>query len=128
MRKYDSITMFRKVGCGNVYLIINEEDGAFYNLIIKGDMCREAPCGESWFNSLASILTYALRRSIWEGTTQKAIVKHLLNHRCNMAIPNQEHITSCSDAIGKMVLEYLKARNLDEEKEVTIQKAETAKV
>jgi hypothetical protein len=65
-------------------------------------------------NAIASILTYALRRSLWEGNTQKAIVRHLLNHRCNMAIPNKEHITSCSHAIGVMVLEYLKARGLDE--------------
>lgn len=114
MRVYDAITMCRKVGCGSIYCIFSEDEGAFYNLIIKGDNAKEAPCGESWMNAMASVLTYALRHSVWEGTTQRAIVKHLLNHRCNMAIPNAEHITSCSDAIGRMVLEYLKARNLDE--------------
>ena len=125
MRVYDSITMHRKVGCGNIYVIFNEEEGAFYNLIIKGDNAKESPCGESWMNAMASILTYALRRSVWEGNAQQAIVKHLLNHRCNMVVANHEHITSCSDAIGRMVLEYLKARNLDEiekEKEADLQK------
>jgi thiazole synthase ThiGH ThiG subunit len=114
MRVYDAITMQRKIGCGNIYCIFNEKEGEFYNLIIKGDNAKEAPCGESWLNSMAAILTYALRRSMWEGTAQKAIVKHLLNHRCQVVVPNSEHIVSCSDAIGRMVLEYLKARGLDE--------------
>lgn len=114
MRVYDAMTLHRKVGCGNIYCIFSEEDGQFYNLIVKGDMAREAPCGESWLNAIAAVLTYALRKSLWEGTAQKAIVKHLLNHRCNTAVPNKEHITSCSDAIGRMVLEYIKSRGLDE--------------
>ena len=114
MKTFDSITMSRQVGCGNVYVIFVEEDGAFNRCFIKGDNAKESPCGESWMNAMASILTFSLRKSIWEGNTQKAIVKHLLNHRCNMATPNQEHIVSCSDAIGRCVLEYLKARNLDE--------------
>jgi hypothetical protein len=114
MRVYDSITMTRKVGCGNIYCIFNEDSGEFYSLIIKGDNSRETACGESWFNSLSAILTYALRRSLWEGTTQKALVKHLINHRCQKVVPSEEHIVSCSDAIGKMVLEYLKARGFDE--------------
>lgn len=114
MRNHESLTMFRKVGCGNVYCIFSENDGEFYNLIIKGDMARNTPCGESWLSAIASVLTYALRKSLWEGTAQKAIIKHLLNHRCNMAVPNIDHITSCSDAIGRMVLEYIKSRGLDE--------------
>jgi hypothetical protein len=117
MRVYDSITMSRKVGCGNIYCIFSESDGEFYNLIIKGDNAREADCGESWLNAMAAILTYALRRSIPEGHSYRAIIKHLENHRCQKSVPNAEHIVSCSDAIGKMVLEYVKAR--EEEKEET---------
>ena len=115
MRVYDAITMHRKVGCGSIYCIFSEDDGEFYNLIIKGDNAREAPCGESWLNAMAAILTYALRQSLWEGTAQKAIVKHLLNHRCQTVVPNAERVVSCSDAIGKMVLEYIKARGLEDE-------------
>jgi hypothetical protein len=123
MRDYSTITMTRKVGCGAVYCLFIEEDGAFHKLFIRGDNAKETPCGESWLNSLAAILTYALRRSVWEGTSKKAIVKHLLNHRCNNPTRNwqtKEESLSCSHAIGIMVLEYLKARNLDvieEEKE-----------
>jgi len=116
MKDFNATTMFRKVGCGAIYCIFNEDEGAFYNIEIKGDNAKETPCGESWFNSMSKILTYALRRSVWEGDTQRAIVKQLLGNRCNMISPNKDHIVSCSDAIGKMVLEYLKARGLAEEK------------
>jgi hypothetical protein len=114
MKDFDAITLYRKVGCGNLYVIINEEEGAFVSLVIKGDLARETPCGESWFNALGAILTYALRRSVWEGTTKRAIIKHLCGHRCNTVIPNKDHILSCSDAIGQCVLEYIKSRGLDE--------------
>jgi len=126
-REYDALTMHRKVGCGSVFVIINEVEGVFYNIIIKGDNAKETPCGESWLNAMAAILTYALRQSIWEGTAQEAIVKHLKNHRCSMAVPNKEHIVSCSDAIGRCVLEYLKARGLDEEEKSTQQNIEKEK-
>jgi hypothetical protein len=114
MRDFEAITLSKKVGCGMIYCIFNEEEHSFYNLEIKGDMAKEAPCGESWFNSVAAILTYALRRSVWEGTTKKAIIKHLVGHQCNGFVANKEHIKSCSDAIGKMVLEYIKSRGIDE--------------
>ena len=117
MRVYESLTFYRKCGCGNVYLIVNEDEGAFYNIIIKGDTAKELPCGESWFNSLSAILTYALRHSLWEGTSNKAIVKHLLNHRCNNPMRDwktKEVVTSCSHIIGQMLLEYIKSRGLDE--------------
>jgi len=119
MRTYDAITFHRAVGCGNIYCIFNEKDDEFYNLIIKGDNAREAPCGEVWLNAMAAILTYALRRAVNEVNAKRAIVKHLLNHRCHMAIPNREHITSCADAIGRMVLEYIKSKGLDEIEEET---------
>jgi len=124
-RVYEALTMRKRVGCGNIFIIINEIEGAFYNIIIKGDNAKSSPCGESWQNAMAAVLTYALRQSIWEGTTQRAIVKHLKNHRCSIIIPNQEHIVSCVDAIGKCVLEYLKARGLDEEEKEKDSKEET---
>jgi hypothetical protein len=58
-------------------------------------------------------LTFALRRSLWEGTTQRGIIKHLQHQRCPSAVPNKDHIVSCSDAIGRCVLEYLKRCDLE---------------
>lgn len=116
MKVYEAMTLSRKVGCGSIYCIFNEKEYEFHNIIIKGDMPRDTPCGESWMAALASILTFALRRSIWEGTAQKALVKHLLNHRCNNPLKDwntKEVVTSCSHAVGVMILEYLKSRNYD---------------
>ena len=117
MKEYEDITMSRKVGYGNIYCIFVEDEGAFHKLFIKGDSAREATCGESWMSSIAALLTFALRRTVWKGTTQKAIVKHLLHHRCNNPIKNwetKEEMLSCSHAIGIMVLEYLKGRGYDQ--------------
>jgi hypothetical protein len=124
MRVYDALALHRKVGCGSIYCIFNELDNEFYNLIIKGDNASEAPCGESWLNAMAAILTYSLRRAIWDGHAKQAIVKHLLNHRCQMVVPNKEHIVSCADAIGRMVLEYIKSRGLDEIEEKEVEEAQ----
>lgn len=108
MKDYPTLTIKKQVGCGSVYTIFLEESGAFKRIMIRGDMCKEAPCGSSWFDALAAILTFSLRRALWEGTVDKGIIKHLKNHRCNMALPNKEHISSCPDAIGKAVEQYLR--------------------
>ena len=114
MKDYPSITISKKVGCGNIHLVFMEDEGAFYNLLIFGDMSKECPCGDSWFKSIARLLTFSLRRSIWEGTTRKGIVKQLLNQRCANATPNKDNIVSCADAIARAVLEYAKTKDLTE--------------
>src|SRR3990167_6053920 len=106
MKDYESLTIEKKIGCGNVYLIFIEDEDTFHRLFIRGDMAKECPCGESWFNAVAKLLTFALRRSFNEDNTKEAIIKQLLGHRCSIVIPNKEHIISCSDAIAKAVLEY----------------------
>ncbi len=117
MKEFNSITISKTVGCGKIYCIFNESEDVFDNLIIKGSNAKEALCGEVWMNAMAKILTYALRRSVWEGTTKRAIVKQLLGHRC-YASPNKDKTTSCVDAIARCVLEYSKSRDLiNEEKE-----------
>lgn len=112
--KFDNnITIAKPVGCGTIYCIFTERGDSFNRLFIKGDMAKSCPCGESWLNSLAALLTFSLRRSIWEGTTNKAIVKHLMFQRCPSAVANKDHIVSCADAIGRCVLEYLKRCDLE---------------
>ena len=84
-----------------------EDDNAFHKLFIKGDPDK-MPCGGCWLEAMARILTYALRRGIWEGTVNDGVIKQLLNIRCNTLPPNEAHVLSCADAIGKCVQEYLK--------------------
>jgi len=109
----EALTFAKSVGCGMIYCIFEEREGAFHKLRIRGDAEKETPCGEAWFRPVASLLTFALRRSIFEGITMRAIVKQLQHQRCPSAVPNKDHIVSCSDAIGRCVLEYLKRCDLE---------------
>jgi hypothetical protein len=125
MKDYPTITISKWIPCGNIYCLFLEEDDSFHRLTIKGDMAKECLCGESWLNSIAKLLTYAMRRSIWEGNTKDGIIKQLLGQRCPSYVSNKEHILSCSDAIARCVLEYSKSRDLinEEEKTTTQEKA-----
>ena len=105
---YKITTICKKVGaCGNIYCLFLEDEDAFHKVQIKGDIGK-MPCGRCWLEAMARILTYALRRGLWEGSTDQGIIKQLKGIRCNSLPANAEHITSCSDAIGKALDEYLK--------------------
>jgi len=118
MKDYETVTITKMVGCGHIYCLFLEEEDTFHKLFIKGDMTKDTLCGESWFNSIAKLLTFALRRSSWEGNTKRGIVKQLLNQRCPNAIVNKDRTVSCADAIARAVLEYAKSRDwIQEEKE-----------
>lgn len=127
MKPLPTITIRKEVPCGHLYCIFIENDDTFHRLHIKGDMARECPCGESWFNAIGKLVTYAMRRSIWEGNTEDGVIKQLLGQRCPSYRANKEHIQSCSDAIARCVLEYSKSRDLIDEK-VTLQKAQEAEM
>ena len=106
-----SLTYCRKVGCGNLFIIfIEHHNGNFHKLLLRGDMSKETPCGESWFWGLARILTFAIRRALSEGedALEQALVKHMMNQRCNMCFVGTD--LSCMDAIAKAVREYIKSK------------------
>lgn len=106
--EYKTITIFKKVGsCGTINLRFLEDDNAFHRVFITGD-ADKMKCNPMWLEALSRMLTYALRRGIWEGTTDEGIIKQLTNIRCNEVSANQDHICSCPDAIGKACREYLK--------------------
>ncbi len=110
-----SLTYCRRVGCGNLFIIfIEHHNDNFNKLLIRGDMSKETPCGNSWFWGLAKILTFAIRRALSEGndTMERALIKHMLNHRCNAAYVGTD--LSCLDAIAKAVKEYLKEKMKNE--------------
>ena len=117
MKDYKTTTISKKVGCGRIFCLFLEDDGVFYKLFIKGNHAKETACGESWFCAIAKLITYSMRRSIWEGNTKEGIIKQLLGQRCSMAIADpKEHVVSCSDAISKCVLKYCKMRDLVKDK------------
>ena len=96
-------------------MIFLEDEGVFHKLFITGAMTRETPCGTSWMDALARIITYSIRRGLWEKNIETGIIKQLLNVRCNSTIPNKEKICSCSDAIGKGLKDYAEIRGLKDE-------------
>jgi hypothetical protein len=105
---YPTTTVTKRVGaCGSIHLLFQEDEGAFHKVVIMGDI-EKIPCGKCWLEAMGRILTYALRRAIWEGTAEIGIVEQLLNIRCNELPPNKERICSCADAIGKAVKQYLR--------------------
>lgn len=103
-----SITIRKRICQGHLYCIFEQgKDGEFKKLHIKGST-KATPCGESWIDPMSKIITFALRRALWEGSAQQGILKHLFGHRCNECAVNADRTTSCTDAIAKSVDEYLK--------------------
>lgn len=104
-----SVTLAQRVGsCGTIYCIFVEgTEGEFKRLFIKGAMGKNTPCGEAWLEPIAKILTFALRRSLFEGSVDRGIIRQLRGVRCNNIAPNGDHITSCPDAIAKILTRYL---------------------
>ena len=110
--EYKSITITKKINpCGHIHAIFLEDQDCFHKMFIKGPGTK---CGEVWMDSLAKILTYALRRAEFEGTIEDGIIKQLLNVRCNNVVVNKDHICSCPDAIGKAIIQYLKIKAVEE--------------
>jgi len=107
METKPSTTIRKRICKGHIYCTFVEgREGEFNRLELKGNMSRETDCGESWLQPMAKLLTFSLRRAIWEGTTERAIIKHLKGHRCNSMPPNKDHVCSCTDAICKCIEEY----------------------
>ena len=103
-----SITFSRKVACGHIYATFAEFDnGTFHKLLLSGDMTKEAPCGSSVLWSFQKVLTFALRRAFKEGgdTLDIGLIKHLQYHQCNRFHVGVDK--SCSDAVAKLVQQYL---------------------
>lgn len=109
MDDFHSTTYSKRICKGHIYCTFVEgSQGEFNRLILKGNMAKETPCGESWLEPLARLITFSLRRAIWEGTVDKGILKHLAHHRCNNMPPNKDKVCSCTDAVEKCIREYLK--------------------
>jgi hypothetical protein len=90
--------------CDNIYVTIaskNEEPDKIDFIRISGGT-KDNECGCSFLDSLADLLTFSIRR-IRNIHESRAICKNLRMHRCNKVKPNREHITSCADALGRVL-------------------------
>jgi hypothetical protein len=115
-----SKTIQKSVGCGHIYCtFIEHKNGNFYKLLIDGTMTKESPCGSSWLNSIARILTYAIRRSTEEDNKDNkkdfkttslyhGVIKQLVGHNCNVRSRVTE--TSCAGAIASAIKDYVRSK------------------
>jgi hypothetical protein len=67
---------------------------------------RSNECGCSYLETLGDLLSFSIRR-IRNKHEAVAICKALRDHKCNKQTPNPEHITSCSDALGRVLMDVL---------------------
>lgn len=105
-RTYPERTITKKTGCGSLHVIIaRKHDGKFHFIKIINE--KDNACGNSWADGISDLLTFALRRATPEEVTP--LLKNLMGHYCNNQKPNKDHITSCIDAIGKILREELGA-------------------
>ena len=127
--EYETISISKKVGCGDICCMFEEDEKTFHKLTIVLHGTRETlkcphcdkeiegeykHCEDIWFVIASKIITYGLRRGIWEGTIERGLLKHLINKtfKCKRYIPNKDHICSCPDAIGEIITKYGHMRDL----------------
>ncbi len=101
MLQSNSKTYRKVLPCLKLYIVLTytAEGKIDYIKIYSGN--KDNDCGGSFFECMADLLTFSLRRA--KGDETKAIIKAMRHHKCNKMSPNKEHITSCVDAIGQVL-------------------------
>jgi hypothetical protein len=105
---------YKKRTCRDIFVIVayktDEPELIDYIRIVSSS--KEGGCPVSFLESFSDMLTFSVRRirNIHEA---KQIVKNLRGQKCLQCPPNQDHITSCSDAIGQVLQKVLRT---DEQK------------
>ena len=105
------MTFRKETGCGYIYITIAfkfDDPNKVEFLRIAGQGVND--CGASFYESLADMTTFAIRR-IRNEHEARAIIKNLRYHRCNRYTPNKDRITSCSDAVGQVLQKILIKEN-----------------
>jgi ribonucleoside-diphosphate reductase alpha chain len=102
-------------GCGNLYVTINEEAGAPFELFAQ--MGKAGGCAASQAEAIGRLVSLALRA----GVDARAIVKQLRGVRCpSPAWEDGSLILSCSDAISKALDAYLADKQPDSHEEASL--------
>jgi hypothetical protein len=114
---YRSIT-YLKITCTKIYITIayREDDPEKIEFVRIFGTTRTNNCPNSFFESLADLLTFSIRR-IRNEHEAKSIVKNLRHQKCLNCPVNKDHTTSCSDAIGQVLEDVLKTNEKADKKE-----------
>ena len=95
---------YKKTTCKDIYVSIayKEDDPKKIDYIRINSSSKDNNCAVSFMEALSDTLTFAIRR-IRNVHEAKAIIKNLRHHKCLNCPANQDHITSCADAIGQIL-------------------------
>lgn len=97
------ITVETKVGCGSLYVTINEDEHGIFEVFLK--LGKSGVCSASQTEALGKMISLALRCNV----NPEEIVRRLKGIRCpNIIWQDGEQITSCADAVAKTLEKYLK--------------------
>lgn len=92
-----------KVGCGSLYVTINEDEHGIAEVFVK--LGKSGGCSASQTEALGKMISLALRCNV----NPEEIVRRLKGIRCpNIIWQDGEQITSCADAVAKTLDKYLR--------------------
>ena len=97
---------YKKQTCKDIYITIayREDDPKKIDFVRIQATSKDNNCAVSFLEAFSDMLTFAIRR-IRNKHEAEAIVKNLRFHKCLNCPVNKDHITSCSDAIGQVLLQ-----------------------
>jgi ribonucleoside-diphosphate reductase alpha chain len=88
-----------RTSCGSLFVTVNTKDKKPVSVFIQ--LGKAGGCSASQMQATAELITLAIE----SGTDFKKIVSKLIGIRCHL--PTQEEVLSCSDAIAKVLKNYL---------------------
>lgn len=101
------------IGCGNLYVTINEDDKGICETFIT--VGKSGGCISSWGETVGRLVSLSLRSNI----QVEKIIKQLKGIRCSSPRIREGGVTlSCADGIATVLLDYLKTKK----KEVILEK------
>jgi len=104
MTKLQGVTYKTCTGCGNLFVTINDKDGKPFEIFLRAG--KNGGCAASQTESIGRLLSVSLQN----GVPLAKLAKQLGGISCHARYENgEEVVTSCSDAVSKVIREYIAA-------------------
>ena len=102
-QKLSGFTYQVETGCGSMYVTINEDGGAPFEVFAT--MGKAGGCAASQIETIGRLISLGLR----SGVQIEQIVKQMQGISCHSVSGTGEHrVLSCADAVAKTIFSYLK--------------------
>ncbi len=97
------VTIETKTGCGSLYVTINEDEHGIAEVFVQ--LGKSGGCAASQTEAIGRLLSVALRSWI----NPEVLIKQLKGIRCpSVGFDDGEIVTSCADAVAKVLEKHLK--------------------